>query len=126
MKQQWLSENKKEKGIVLLTSVIVLAGIILVLIVGSYYSINAIRWYVFSYPRASQSLLNAESCAEVVISKLRISPAYFTNSWQEIKNDKITCKYLIQEGNGEKIIKTESSFSDYFKKILISLKTINE
>jgi len=121
-KQPLLKENNK-KGFILLVTVIILAGIILILIVGSYLSLNLIRWESFSLPEASQSLNNAESCFNIALSKLKISPAYHTQgNWEEFKNGDIFCQYLIENGEGGKIIKTKGVKSGYFKKILIKLK----
>jgi hypothetical protein len=123
MKLQSPRENKSEKGLILLTSVIILTGIILILIVGAYLSINAIRWQIFSLPRESQSFLNAENCLAIAISKLKINPAYNTEG--DFKEG-ISCQYLIEEENGKKIIKSQSSLFDFFKKILVELETVKE
>jgi len=125
--KQLLPKGNKSAGIILLASVIVLVGIILVLMIGSYLSINSIRWQTFSLPRAAQSLSAAESCVEIAIARLRVNPAYTTqNGWEEIKEGNIVCRYSIQDEEGKKVIKAESSVSNYFKKILVNLKILGE
>lgn len=120
-KPQLLKGNNK--GITLLVTVIILAGIILILIVSSYLSINLIRWQSFSLPEASQSFNNAESCFAIALSKLKISPAFNTNGkWIEFKNGNISCRYLVEDGEGKKIIKSEGEKSEYFKKLIVKLK----
>ena len=116
------SKENKEKGIILLTSVIVLAGIILILMSGSYLSINTIRWQAFSLPKSAQSLANAESCLAIALAKLRINPAYNTQgTWETFQKGNIHCQYLITNSNETKIIKTKGFYSNYFKKIIIEL-----
>jgi hypothetical protein len=125
IKQPLLKEN--EKGIILLAAVIVLIGIILVLIVGSYLSINALRKEIFLLPKIAQSFANAESCLAIAISKLKTSPAYTTQeNWKEFKEEDILCQYLIEEKEGIKIIKIKGLFSNYFQKIIAELKIVEE
>lgn len=115
-------ENKK-KGIIVIATVVVLAGIILVLILMSYFSINAIRLVSFSFENFSQAFLNAQSCLSLAIDKLRANPAYYSlNQFEKVKEGKIECQYLIENEEGGKTIKSEGKFGDYFKKIVVKLK----
>ncbi len=121
------SPKEGERGLILLTAVIVLAGIILVLLISTYFSINAIRWQAFALPRASQSFANAESCLAILTSKLSVSPAYNTQgNWRELRKGDIFCRYFIEDKDGQKTIKIESSFSDFFRKIFVQLEMVKK
>jgi hypothetical protein len=122
-----LPKGDGKKGVILLVSVIVLAGIILVLMVSFYFSINAIRRENFLLPKSGHSFANAEGCLAIALAKLKVSPAYNTkNKWEEFKEGSINCQYLVEEESGEKIIKTKGSHSNFLKKIIVKLKNVYE
>jgi len=116
-------QKGNKKGVVLLASVIVLAGIILVLIVGAFLALNTIRWYSFSLPLSAQAFNNAESCLAIVLSKLKTNPAFNTQgNWEKFEGGNIKCEYFVENQGEKKIVKTKGEFAGYFKKILVELE----
>ena len=114
-----------KKGIMLLTAVIVLAGIILILIVSIYLSTNFIRWQSFALPKSTQALFNAESCFAFLLAKLKVSPAYTTqNSWKTFSQNDIQCQYLIEDTENSKLVKILNTSSGYYKKFIIHLQEV--
>ena len=123
IKQQLPKGNNSKKGMMLLVAVVVLAGVILILMVGSYLATNAIRWQVLALPKSAQSFANAESCLAIALSKLKVSPTFNTRgNWQSFQKENIHCQYLKKKKNGKKIIKTKGFYSNYFKKISVELE----
>ena len=120
-----LKDLKTKRGIMLLTAVIVLAGIILILIVSIYLSTNFIRWQSFALPKSTQALFDAESCFVFLLAKLKVSPAYTTaNSWKTLTQDDVQCQYFIENTGNDKLVKVQNSSFDYYKKFIISLQEV--
>lgn len=113
-----LPSQNKQKGMILLVSVVILAIIILILVISVYSTINSIRRQVSLLPEAQKAYTNTQSCLAILLAKVKISPSFITaGEWKEINENEISCQYLVEEAKDIKIIKIKGKNKNFFNKL---------
>lgn len=116
---------KKNKGVIALTSILIVGALVLLIAVGvSLRSISEINMSL-DQESSKKALFLANLCSEQALMKLKKSLNYSGNESIIIGQD--TCSILPVEGigNSSRIIKTQSTFSKYTKKVKIVIQQVN-
>lgn len=119
-----MSINNKE-GFILLVSTVIISAVILLIVIGATFRSKEQVLAGFGYLKINQAFNMANLCAEVAIDKLQRILDYAGNETITVNGNSCSILNIEGSGNYNRIIKTQSTVSGYTKKIKVEIQQIS-